>query len=52
MSDTGREETPATSPHRVTWFAPDRPVEGTVYVKPASHDSAPDDHVVIVSADA
>jgi hypothetical protein len=52
MSDTGREQTPATSLHRITWFAPDRPVEGTVYVKPAGEDAASDERAAIVGADA
>ena len=28
-----------TETHRVTWFTPDRPVAGTVYVHPDDEDS-------------
>ena len=35
MDLTGRY-TPARSAHQITWFAPDRPVDGgTVYKRPA-----------------
>lgn len=33
--DAGKEQAPSAPAHRITWFAPERPVEnGTVYVRP------------------
>jgi hypothetical protein len=35
FSDKGQEPTGSASVQRITWFAPDRPVEnGTVFVRP------------------
>jgi hypothetical protein len=42
--ESGGEKARRWSAHRVTWFTPDRPVEGaTVFVLPASDES--DDQV-------
>ncbi|GAA5170082.1 hypothetical protein GCM10023321_66620 [Pseudonocardia eucalypti] len=33
--DAGKERAQSAPAHRITWFAPERPVEnGTVYVRP------------------
>jgi hypothetical protein len=38
--DTGEEQAQSAPAHRISWFAPERPVEnGTVYVRP---EPAPD----------
>jgi hypothetical protein len=36
MPQAGREESEDLPGYRISWFAPDRPVNGTVYVRPAS----------------
>jgi hypothetical protein len=39
-----REQELTVPARRITWFAPDRPVEGTVYVRPSVKRSVFDDH--------
>jgi hypothetical protein len=41
-----REQEPAVAARRITWFAPDRPVEGTVYVRPSVTLPVFDDHAL------
>ena len=41
--DADQEQGPLPVAARpITWFAPDRPVEGTVYVRPTTEQSAAD----------
>jgi hypothetical protein len=35
LQESGREQAPITA-QPVTWFVPDRPVGGTVFVRPAA----------------
>lgn len=37
--DSRRDDVLGASSHRTTWFMPDRPVEGTVFVMPAADAS-------------
>jgi hypothetical protein len=37
--DSRRDEVRSASSHRTTWFVPDRPVEGTIFVLPAAEPS-------------
>ena len=32
--DCGNEQVRPAPPHRITWFSPERPVDGTVFVRP------------------
>jgi len=41
-TDASQELTSPAAAHRVTWFAPERPVEnGTVFLRPESASPAP-----------
>lgn len=52
MPEITREDAPSPTVHRVSWFAPDRGVEGTVYVRPVSADALSSEQPATEDADA